>query len=254
MSDVTIETSEHIARITLNRLAKKNSLTVEMYAAIADAFAAAESDRQVRAIFIHGAPNCFTAGNDLKDFLERPPQGDDAPVMRFLRALSTSAKPIVAAVGGPAVGIGTTMLLHCDLVYAAPSARFSMPFVALGAVPEAASSLILPQLVGYQRAAELLLLGRPFDAAKAQAMGLVNEIVAEDQLIAHALDAARALAAQPPGALRLARSLLKRTQSKQVAERVVDEMQLFSECLASPESKEAMTAFFEKRKPDFSKF
>jgi enoyl-CoA hydratase/carnithine racemase len=251
---IRVETKDRIARIEIARLEKKNALTLEMYAALADALAAAESDGEVRAILIHGAPDCFCSGNDLKDFLERPPHGEDAPTWRFLRAISGATKPIVAAVGGAAVGIGTTMLLHCDLVYAAPNARFQLPFVPLGLVPEAASSLLLPMLAGYQRAAELLLLGQPFNAAKALAAGLVTEIIPEGELVEYGRDAAAGIAALPAASIRATKALMKGRYAKAVTDTMVEELALFRERLASPEAKEAMTAFFEKRKPDFSKF
>jgi enoyl-CoA hydratase/carnithine racemase len=251
---VVVETKDRVARIEIARPDKKNALTLEMYAALAAALEAAESDAAVRAILIHGAPDCFCSGNDLKDFLERPPHGEDAPTWRFLRAISGAKKPIVAAVGGPAVGIGTTMLLHCDLVYAATNARFQLPFVPLGLVPEAASSLLLPMLAGYQRAAELLLLGQPFNAAKALAAGIVTEVIPESELLEYGRDAAAGLAALPAASVRSAKALMKSRYAKAVADTMAEELKLFRERLASPEAKEAMTAFFEKRKPDFSKF
>ena len=254
MTHIRTETRDRIARIEIDRADKKNALTAAMYQAIADALAAAEADAQVRVILIHGKADCFTAGNDLKDFLERPPHGDNSPVFQFLRNISTAAKPIVAAVGGPAVGVGTTMLLHCDLVYAAPNARFQMPFVPLGLVPVAASSLLLPMLAGYHRAAELLLLGKPFTAEKALAAGIITEIVPEGELLDYALEAAANAAALPPASMRLTKALMKRRYADAVAGAMRDEGESFRAQLASPEAKEAMTAFFEKRKPDFSKF
>ena len=251
---VLTDTKDRIARIELARLDKKNALTAEMYQAMADALAAAENDAQVRAVLIHGKPDCFTAGNDLKDFLERPPHGESSPVFQFLQRISTAKKPIVAAVGGVAVGIGTTMLLHCELVYAAPNARFQMPFVPLGLVPEAGSSYLLPALAGYQRAAELLLLGQPFGADKALAAGLVTGVVPEAELLDTARNVARALAALPPASVRATKALMKRRHAKAVAEQMAEEGSLFRERLASPEAKEAMSAFLEKRKPDFSTF
>jgi enoyl-CoA hydratase/carnithine racemase len=179
MTDLILtETRDRIARIEINRPDKKNALTVAMYRAMADAVAAAEADPQVRVILIHGRADCFCAGNDLKDFLEQPPHGEGAPVSQFLQRIAVAKKPLIAAVGGPAVGIGTTMLLHCDLVYAAPETRFQLPFVTLGLVPEAASSYLLPKIAGYHRAAELLLLGKPFTAQAALAAGIVTEIIA----------------------------------------------------------------------------
>ncbi len=250
---VATSTGQGIATVELTRPDKKNALTAEMYAVMADALAAAERDAAVRAVLIHGSPACFTAGNDLLDFMQRPPGGGDAPVFQFLGRLARFPKPLVAAVAGPAVGIGTTLLLHCDLVYAAPNARFQLPFVPLGLVPEAGSSLLLPLLAGHQRAAELLLLGRPFGVEKAIAAGFVNECVAEAELLAHARTAALALAALPAESVRLTKELLKRTQLDALSRRMADEAELFRARLASPEAAEAMTAFFEKRAPDFSK-
>ncbi len=254
MSHIRTETKDRIARIELDRADKKNAITAEMYQAMADALAAAEADPQVRVVLFHGKPDCFTAGNDLKDFLQKPPSGGDSPVFQFLRGLSTAAKPIIAAVAGPAVGIGTTMLLHCDFVYASPSARFQMPFVSLGLVPEAASSLLLPMVAGYQRAAELLLLGKPFTAEKAFAAGIVTEIVPDADLIAHALAAAAGIAALPPSSVRMTKALMKTRYAPTVVEAMGSEGEKFRAQLASAEAKEAMTAFFEKRKPDFSQF
>ena len=246
---IRTETRDRVARIEIARLDKKNALTADMYGAMADALAAAESDPAVRAILIHGARDCFTAGNDLKDFLERPAGGVASPGFRFISALPKLAKPLLAA-----VGIGTTMLLHCDLVYAAPGARFQLPFVPLGLVPEAASSLLLPMIAGYQRAAELLLLGRPFSAEQALAAGIVTEIVAEDNLLEHARAAAAAVAALPPASVRLTKQLMKRQLAAPIAAQMEEEGRLFAGRLHSGEAKEAMTAFFEKRKPDFSRF
>jgi enoyl-CoA hydratase/carnithine racemase len=208
----------------------------------------------VRVVLIHGKADCFTAGNDLKDFLQKPPSSGDSPVFQFLRGISTATKPIVAAVAGPAVGIGTTMLLHCDFVYASPNTRFQMPFVTLGLVPEAASSLLLPMLAGYQRAAELLLLGKPFTAEKALAAGIVTEIVPEGGLLERALETAANLAALPPASVRMTKSLMKSRHAGSVVEQMAKEGEHFRAQLGSAEAKEAMTAFFEKRKPDFSRF
>jgi len=248
------ETRDRIAHIELRRLDKKNALTADMYQAMADALRAAESDAQVRVVLIHGSAECFCAGNDLKDFLEKPPHGDDSPVFQFLLAISSATKPIVAAVGGPAVGIGTTMLLHCDLVYAAADARFQLPFVPLGITPEASSSLLLPMGAGFQRAAELLLLGQPFDAAKAHGAGFVTEVVDKTAVLERARAAAAQLAALPPTSVRLTKSLMKRRHAQAVQEHMHLESLTFRERLGSPEAKEAMSAFFEKRKPDFSRF
>jgi enoyl-CoA hydratase/carnithine racemase len=251
---VIVETRDRITRIELNRPEKKNALNPGMYAAMAQALIAADADAQVRAVLIHGQSGCFTSGNDVKDFLELPRGPADSPASGFLRAISGAKKPLVAAVGGPAVGVGTTMLLHCDLVYAAPNARLQMPFVPLGLLPEAASSLLLPAMAGYRRAAEMLLLGGPFGAEKALAAGIVTEIVPEGELLERARQAAEALAALPPASVRMTKELMKRGQAQAVQERMTEELQLFGERLRSPEAKEALSAFMEKRKPDFSRF
>jgi enoyl-CoA hydratase/carnithine racemase len=242
-----------VARIVLNRPDKKNALTAEMYRQLGEALAAADGDARVRALLLHGSAECFTAGNDLGDFLQRP-AGAEPPVTGLFKALPNLAKPIVAAVGGPAVGIGSTLLLHCDLVYAAPNARFQLPFVPLGIVPEFASTYLLPLLAGYQRAAELLLLGQPFSAEKAKEVGIVTEIVPNDSLLAKASEVAKILAALPPESLRQTKRLLKKRHGAAIAETIAEETRIFAERLASPEAKEAMSAFLEKRKPDFSRF
>jgi enoyl-CoA hydratase/carnithine racemase len=249
-----VETKDRVTRIELNRPDKKNALSPDMYAGIARALEGADTDTQVRAVLIHGQSGCFTSGNDVKDFLELTRGPADSPASGFLRAIAGAKKPIVAAVGGPAVGVGTTMLLHFDLIYAAPNARFQLPFVPLGLLPEAASSLLLPMIAGYQRAAELLLLGRPFSAEKALAAGIVTEIVPEAELLARAREAALALAALPPASVRMTKELMKRALSQPVRERMQEELGLFGERLRSPEAKEALSAFMEKRKPDFSRF
>jgi enoyl-CoA hydratase/carnithine racemase len=254
VKNVIVEAKDRVLRIEIARVEKKNALTQEMYGAMAEALIAAEADSAVRAILIHGTRDCFTAGNDLKDFLERSAGGGPSAAFGFISALPKLAKPLIAAVGGPAVGIGTTLLLHCDLVYAAPGARFQMPFVPLGLVPEAASSLLLPMVAGYQRAAELLLLGQPFSAERALAAGFVTEIVAEEKLLEHARNAAIAVAALPPASVRLTKQLMKRQLGAAIASQMQEEGRVFAERLQSGEAKEAMSAFFEKRKPDFSRF
>ena len=254
-ANVIVDTRDRVKRVEIDRADKKNALTQAMYAAMTDALLAADADAAVRVILIHGKPDCFTAGNDLKDFLERPPHSEEeGQAFRFIRTISTTKKPIVAAVGGAAVGIGTTMLLHCELVFASPDARFQLPFVALGLVPEAASSFLLPVIAGYQRAAELLLLARPFGVEKALAAGFVTEIIPEDELLEHAREAAAGLAALPPESVQLTKRLMKRSREATVADAMAEESRLFRQRLAGPEAKEAMTAFFEKRKADFSKF
>jgi len=248
------ETRDRVARIQLARLEKKNALTGDMYASLADAIGAADADPQVRALLLFGAPDCFCAGNDVGDFLHRPPLAQGSPSQRFFQAMLDLRKPLVAAVGGPAVGIGTTMLLHCDLVYAASNARFQLPFVPLGIVPEFGSTYLLPLLAGYQRAAELLLLGQPFTAQKAHEVGIVTEVVPQEKLLDHAFQVSTALAALAPESIRLTRQLLKKRHGQAVREAIAEETAVFAERLKSPEAKEAMSAFLEKRKPDFSRF
>lgn len=254
MKNILTENKHGILRIEIDRPDKKNALTAAMYQAMADAIHAAEADSKVRVLLIHGKADLFTAGNDLQDFLDNPPRDDNRPVFQFLYGISQAQKPIVAAVAGAAVGIGTTMLLHCDLVYAAPNARLQLPFVNLGLVPEAGSSLLLPALIGYQRAAELLLLGEPFSAQRAKEMGLVTEVVPEDQLFDTAMAQAKKLAGKPAASLRLTKRLMKQGQMAAVAQRIKLESDHFGERLASPEAKEAFSAFLEKRKPDFGRF
>jgi enoyl-CoA hydratase/carnithine racemase len=250
---ILTRTENRIAYIELARLDKRNALTAQMYAQLAAALAAADKDREVRAVLLHGAPDCFTAGNDVGDFLKRPP-GGASPALGLFEVLPNMAKPVVAAVGGPAVGIGSTLLLHCDLVYAAPNARFQLPFVPLGIVPEFGSTYLLPLLAGYQRAAELLLLGQPFSAQKAYEVGIVTQIVPENELLQKAKEAAQTLAALPAESIRLTKRLMKKRHGAALAETIAEETRTFTERLDSPEAKEAMSAFLEKRKPDFSRF
>jgi enoyl-CoA hydratase/carnithine racemase len=243
-----------VAFVELARLDKKNALTSDMYGGLADAIAGAEKDAQVRVVLLRGAPDCFCAGNDVADFLKRPPLAAGSPSGRFFEAMQAARKPIVAAVGGPAVGIGTTMLLHCDLVYAAANARFQLPFVPLGITPEFGSTYILPLLAGYQRAAELLLLGQPFTAEKAKEVGIVTAVVPQESLFAEAEKAAATLAALPPESVRLTKQLMKKRYAQIVRDTIAEEVGVFHERLGSAEAKEAMSAFLEKRKPDFSRF
>lgn len=247
---IVATTEDRITTIRIDRPEKKNALTVAMYEQLTAALAAA-ADPAVRAVVITGSADTFTSGNDLADFA-RANQGLSTAPLDFLRALATFDKPIVAAVAGVAIGIGTTLLLHCDLVVAGPTARFKMPFVALGLVPEAASSLLLPQLVGARRAAQLLLLGEQLDAPTALAWGLINE-VADDPLAA-AMAKARALAACAPSALRATKALLGRARREAVLDTIAIEGELFSQQLRSPEAMEALQAFMMRRAPDFSRF
>ncbi|EON14772.1 MULTISPECIES: enoyl-CoA hydratase [Pandoraea] len=254
MEDVLVQRQGAVQVLTFNRVHKKNAITAEMYQAIAEGIAEAEADPSLRVILIQGQPEAFSAGNDLEDFLKHPPKDDDAPVFQFLRAISQATKPIVAAVSGNAVGVGTTLLLHCDVVYAADTARFSLPFAQLALCPEAASSWLLPRVAGYQRAAEKLLFGEPFDVNEAVAMGFVNRIVPAAELAEYAAKRAAQLAAMPAGSLRATKQLMKGDSAHDVQERIRDEALEFGKRLVSPEAREAFTAFFEKRKPDFGQF
>ncbi len=243
-----------ILRIGINRPEKRNAINRQMYSEMAAALARAEHDAAIRVILIHGSADCFTSGNDLRDFAQNPPTGEDSPVFQFLAAISQASKPLVAAVNGPAIGIGTTMLLHCDLVYAGENAKFQTPFVNLGLCPEAASSLLLPQLAGYQRAAEMLLLGQPFGATKAYEAGMVNDIFPGNKVFQHALAQVQLLAKQPPAAVRLAKQLMKKNIVAAVPAVMAEEGRHFIERLSSPEAAEALGAFFEGRVADFSQF
>ena len=243
---VIVDTLGPVMALRLNRPDKKNALTHAMYSALADALDRAAGDESLRAATILGSGGVFTAGNDLKDFMEAPPRDTDQPVYRFLRAISSFPKPLIAGVTGPAVGIGTTMLLHCDLVAATPSALFHMPFVDLGLVPEAGSSMLFPRLVGPQLAARHLLLGEPFDAETALRYGLIGEIVAEEALEARVSELAARVAAKPPEGVRLTKRLI-RGEEEPVAARIEREGELFSQRLQSAEAAEAFRSFFDRR-------
>jgi len=245
------ETKDRVARIRFDRLDKKNAITVEMYAQLGAALAAAEADAQVRSVLLHGSADCFTAGNDVADFLNAPRNPGSSPARALFDTLPQMKKPVVAAVGGPAVGIGSTMLLHCDLVYAAPNARFQLPFVPLGIVPEFGSTFLLPLIAGYQRAAKLLLLGQPFTAQEACEAGIVTAVVPQENLLSEAEKVALALAALPPESIRLTKRLMKARHAQALAATIEEETRIFTERLTSPEAKEALTAFLEKRKPNF---
>jgi enoyl-CoA hydratase/carnithine racemase len=247
-----------VATIEIARPEKKNALTVAMYQAMADAINAGRADPAVRALLITGQPGIFTSGNDIEDFMQRPPgqgsDGMDSPVFQFMRALIGCDKPVVAAVTGAAIGIGTTMLLHCDFAYVSDEARLAMPFVGLGLVPEFASSLLLPQLMGQARAAEKLLLGDPFTGSEAVECGLANAVLPAGEVVNHARRVAERFNALPPGAVREAKKLLRAPHAEAVLRTIRSEGELFGKRLRSPEAMEAFQAFFQKRKPDFSKF
>jgi enoyl-CoA hydratase/carnithine racemase len=253
---MTIKTGVHqgVATIEIARPEKKNALTAAMYQAMADALRAAADDAAVRALLITGQPGVFTSGNDLEDFMQRPPQGADSPVAQFMRALLECDKPVVAAVTGAAIGIGTTLLLHCDFVYVSDEARLATPFVSLGLVPEYASSLLMPLLMGQRRAAERLLLGDPFTAEIAVECGLANAVLPAAEVVNHARRVAERFNALPPGAVRDTKRLMRRAGRDAVLQAMQAESEIFGARLRSPEAREAFQAFFEKRKPDFSKF
>lgn len=251
MSDILVHTEDGVTTLTINRLARKNSLTAAMYASLADALEQAQADASVRVVVLQGDETVFSAGNDLGDFLHQPPAGEDAPVFRFLRNIASFPKPLVAAVCGPAVGIGTTMLFHCDLVYAGDNAAFSMPFVNLGLCAEGASSLLAPQMFGYHRAAEALLLGDPFYAEAALEVGLVNKVLPPAEANAYAAQVARKLAAKPLNSLVETKRLMKQGQQAQVLRVIAEEGTVFGRMLREPAAKEAFAAFMEKRAPRF---
>lgn len=247
---VTTSLKDGILTIRMDRPDKKNAVTADMYGKMADAIEAAEKDAGVRVIVIAGGKD-FTAGNDLKDFLENPPSSENSNVIRFLKAISNAKLPLVAAVNGAAIGIGVTMLLHCDFVYMAKDAQLALPFVNLGLVPEAAASMLLPRLAGHQKAAELLMLGEPFGAQVALDIGIANKLCEPEDVEAAAFATAKKLAAKPRDALQQTKSLLCR-DFETVSARIDEEVKVFKQALASPDAKEALKAFQEKRKPKFS--
>jgi enoyl-CoA hydratase/carnithine racemase len=253
MQDILSHIANGVLTLTINRVDKKNSFTPAMYAAMAEGLEQAKNDPSIRVTVIQGDVTVFSAGNDIGDFLQRKPSTQESSVFQFLHAIASHPKPVIAAVCGPAVGIGTTLLFHCDLVYAGDNAAFSMPFVNLGLCPEAASSLLVPQMMGYHRAAEALLLGEPFMAEAALEVGLVNRIVPPTEVNGMAQAQARKLAAKPLGSLVETKRLMKKGQMAQVLAQMAEEGESFARLLQEPAAKEAFTAFLEKRKPDFSR-
>jgi enoyl-CoA hydratase/carnithine racemase len=251
MSEILTHVDAGVMTVTINRLDKKNSFTAAMYGAMADALAQAEGDAAVRVLVFQGHETIFSAGNDIGDFLNNPPATAESPVFRFLRGIASFPKPIIAAVSGPAVGVGTTMLFHCDLVYAGDNAAFPMPFVNLGLCPEAASSVLVPQMFGYHRAAEALLMGEPFFAEAALEVGLVNRVVPPTEANAYAQAQARKLAAKPASSLIETKRLMKKGQAALVLQQIVEEGASFGRMLREPAAREAFGAFMDKRKPDF---
>src|SRR5437763_3392996 len=252
---MTIKTAvtDGVATIEIARPEKKNAITGAMYTALANALDSAREDNAVRAVLLTGQPGIFTSGNDIEDFVQRP--SDEAPPsITFMKALMGCDKPVVAAVTGAAIGIGTTMLLHCDFVYVSDEARLAMPFVSLGLVPEFGSSLIVPQLLGNVRAAEKILLGDPFTGADAVEAGIANAVLPAGEVVKHARRIAERFNALPPGAVRETKRLMRRHRSAALLETIGAEGEVFGARLQSPEAKEAFSAFFDKRKPDFSRF
>ena len=249
MSDILTERSESVLRVQLNRPEKKNAMTSNMYVTLAELLNAAAKDDEIRVVLWHGAGNSFCAGNDIADFLNNPPASGESPQARLMKALIDFDKPLVAAVHGAAIGGGTTMVTHCDFVYAGESARFQMPFINLGLVPEFGSSCSIPALAGQIRASELILLGLPFDAARAAELGIVTRVVPDEKLLATAMDTARLLATKPPGALQACKRLMKRPAREQMEQAMRVENKVFAELVRSADAKEALSAFLERRPP-----
>ena len=239
--------------LTMHRPEKKNAIDLEMFAAMTAALRSASQQTEVRCVLIQGGKD-FTVGNDLDDFKNFPAKDQDAPAFKFVREIMAFEKPILAAVTGFAVGVGVTMLLHCDMVFAARGASFSLPFLQLGLCPEAAASLLLPRLAGHQKASEMLLIGGAFGSGEASQVGLVNHVVDDDKVVEIAAVYADKVAQLPPSAVRLTKALLKQETKDIAALRFCQEGDNFIQLLQSPEAKEAFDAFFSKRKPDFSCF
>jgi enoyl-CoA hydratase/carnithine racemase len=253
MNEISTEHSEGILRVALNRPTKKNAMTSSMYVTLAEVFTDAANDERTRVVLWRGAGDSFCAGNDIEDFLKNPPGPGDSPQARLMNALADFGKPIVVAVQGAAIGGGTTMLLHCDFVYASESARFRMPFIDLAVVPEFGSSCSVPARIGHLRAAELILLGLPFDAKRAAELGLVTRVVSDQNLLATATETARKLVAKPAGALQASKRLMKRSVDEQIKAAMKVENEEFSVQVRSEDAKEAFAAFLEKRPPDFNR-
>jgi enoyl-CoA hydratase/carnithine racemase len=249
VNDIIAERSGNILRIQMTRPAKKHAMTSSLYITMAEFLEDAAKDDQIRVALWHAAGDSFSAGNDLEDFMKNPPAAGESPQSRLMHALINFEKPLVAAVQGAAIGGGTTMLAHCDFVYAGESAKFQLPFVNLGLVPEFGSSCLLPLRFGYLRAAELILLGQPFGALRAAELGLVTSVVPDQQLLATATETAQTLAKKPAGAVQASKRLMKGAFREQLDQAVKFENQVFAERVRSDEAKDAFMAFFAKRKP-----
>jgi enoyl-CoA hydratase/carnithine racemase len=253
MSDIVTERSGSILRIQLNRPAKKNAMTSNMYINLAELLDNAAKDEHVRVVLWHGAGDSFCAGNDIEDFVKNPPGPGESPQSRLMTSLLNFEKPLVAAVQGAVVGGGTTMLTHCDFVYAGESTKFQMPFINLGLVPEFGTSCSIPARIGYLRAAELILLGQPFDAARAAELGLVTRVVPDQSLLGTSTETAQKLAEKPASALQACKSLMRQCSREQIEQAMKVENEQYSTRLHSADTREAFTAFFEKRLPDFTR-
>jgi len=253
MDDIVTEQAGSILRVQLNRPTKRNAMTLAMYVALAGIFSEAANSENTRVVLWHGAGDSFSAGNDLEDFLKNPPEPGNFPQARLMEALVNFDKPLVAAVHGAAIGGGTTMLTHCDFVYAGESTKFQMPFINLAVVPEFGSSYSVPARIGHLRAAELILLGGPFDARRAAELGLVTQVISDKDVLARATETAGKLAAKPPRALQASKRLMKQPFREQIKAAMKAENEEFSAQVRSEDAKEAFTAFLEKRKPDFAR-
>jgi enoyl-CoA hydratase/carnithine racemase len=253
MDDIVTEHAGSILRIQLNRPKKLNAMTSAMYLALAGIFNEAANDENTRVVLWHGAGDSFCAGNDIEDFLKNPPGPGESPQARLMNALVDFDKPLAAAVHGAAIGGGTTMLTRCDFIYAGESTKFQMPFINLALVPEFGSSCSVPARIGHVRAAELILLGGPFDAKRAAELGLVTQIIPDKDVLARAAEAAAKLAAKPAGALQASKRLMKQQFRAQIKAAMKAENEEFSVQVRSDDAKEAFAAFLEKRKPDFTR-
>jgi enoyl-CoA hydratase/carnithine racemase len=253
MDDIVTEHAGSVLRIQLNRPKKLNAMTSAMYLALAGIFNEAANDENTRVVLWHGAGESFCAGNDIEDFLKNPPGPGESPQARLMNALVNFDKPVVAAVRGAAIGGGTTMLTHCDFIYAGESTKFQMPFINLALVPEFGSSYSVPARIGHVRAAELILLGTPFDAGRALELGLVTQVISDKDVLAKATEMAGKLAAKPAGALQAIKRLMKQPVREQIKAAMKAENEEFSVQVRSDDAKEAFTAFLEKRKPDFTR-
>jgi len=253
MDDIVTERAGSVLRIQLNRPTKRNAMTSAMYLSLASIFSEAANDQNTSVVLWHGAGDSFCAGNDIEDFLKNPPGPGESPQARLMEALVNFDKPLVAAVHGAAIGGGTTMLTHCDFVYAGEGTKFQMPFINLAVVPEFGSSCSVPARIGHVRAAELILLGTPFDARRAAELGLVTQVISDKDVLARATETARKLAAKPAAALQASKRLMKQPFREQIKAAMKAENEEFSAQVRSEDAKEAFTAFLEKRKPDFTR-